>query len=101
MQAAQRQTVAGRDEVQRAAHEQRPHGSARLQQAGELFRREPAQPGPDADVGFLRLLGLQPDEVLDEVEHRAVGPGEQVLAGEQSPVERPDPEHRPVVHRAT
>ena len=53
------------------------------------------------DVGFLRLLGLQPDEVLDEVEHGHVGPCEQVLAGEQGPVERPGPEHRPVVHRAT
>ncbi len=87
--------------MQRAAHEQRPHRRARLQQAGEFFRREPAQPGPHTDVGFLRLLGLQPDEVLDEVEHRAVGAGEQVLAGEQGAVERPRPEHRPVVHRAT
>ena len=99
VQPAQGQAVAGRHQVQRAAHEQHPHRRPLLEQVREVGGHEVVQPGPDADVGLLRFLRLEPHEVLDEVQRGSAGTGEQVLAGEQGPVERAGVQHRPVRHR--
>ena len=75
VQPAQGQAVAGRHQVQRAAHEQHPHRRPLLEQVREVGGHEVVQPGPDADVGLLRFLRLEPHEVLDEVQRGSAGPG--------------------------
>jgi hypothetical protein len=67
VQPAQGQAVTGRHQVQRAAHEQHPHRGPLVEQIREVCGHEVVQPGPDADVGLLRFLRLEP-EVLDEVQ---------------------------------
>jgi hypothetical protein len=88
VQRPQREAVPRGDQVHRAAHEQGPHHPPGLQQLDQLARVEPGQPRPQSDVGLLRLLRLQADEVRDRVEGRHRSALEEQLTREQRPIQR-------------
>jgi hypothetical protein len=75
--------------VQRRAHDRDPDDLALEQEAPELVRLEPVEPGPEAEVRIARDLGLQADEVLDGLERRELPALEEQLAREGRPVEGP------------
>ena len=84
----EREAVARGHEVHGGAHQHDPHRLAPLQQPVELGRVEALQPRPEPDERRLRLLRLHPGEVLEHARHRERRALEQVLAGEQRPVQR-------------
>jgi hypothetical protein len=66
-----------------------PHHAAPGQQVREHRRVERAQPRPEPDERFLRLLRLQAAQVPDGVEDQQVRAIEQQLPGQRRAVERP------------
>src|SRR5690242_16800005 len=72
--------------MERPAEETHPHGTPLLDRLAQLRRVEPLDTRPQSDVWVAGLLGLHPDELLDDVERRPSDPLEQKLAREQRPV---------------
>jgi hypothetical protein len=92
--------VAGRDQVDRAAHQRHADDGAIDQPIGELIRAESLEAIPQPDVGRVRRLRLEPDEVLDEPRGRHRRPAQEVLPVERRAVQRPEPDRRCGMHGA-
>ncbi len=71
------QAVAGADEMDGPAHQRDPHQLPPFQQRGDLFRAHVRQAGREAGVPGVRGLGLKPGQMLDGLDDREVGTGEQ------------------------
>ncbi len=84
---SQQEAVVGGDEVDRGPHHHDAHDLAVEEQLPQLVGLEPVEARPQRQVGVLRHLGLQADEVLDGVEDGPVRAPEQELAFERRPVE--------------
>ena len=91
---SQREGIACRDEVDRRAHQRGPDGRAILDRRRKMPRVETLESRPECDIRRQWRLRLHPDEVFDGRECRHVVAGQQQLAGEQGPVERPRTEHQ-------
>jgi hypothetical protein len=76
--------------VERAAHHDRAKRAPLPHEAREVVGAEARETRPQPDVGRVRDLGLQADQVLDRVLDRPPRAREQELAGEQRAVERAD-----------
>jgi hypothetical protein len=100
-QRAERQAVAGGDEMDRRAHQGDPDHLPAHQQLGKVTGLEPGQPAPKPVVRRERRLRLQAGQVLDH-RHHGCGPAraggqrgrpEQHLPREQGPVQGPQVQH--------
>ncbi|TCO60743.1 hypothetical protein EV192_103318 [Actinocrispum wychmicini] len=92
-----RQCVLGGEQVHGASHEMGSDHATSDQHVRELRRVERAQPRPETDERFLRLLRLHAAQVLDRVDGRHVGAVEQQLPGECRAVECPGVQDRHVI----
>ena len=83
----ERPVVAARDEVDRGPHQRRLDDRPPLERARECVALEPVQPRPQADVHRGRVLRLDPADPLERPRDRRPRPLQQVLAGEEGPVQ--------------
>ena len=90
----QRQRILDRDQVDRRAHERHPDQPAGEHVLGDDLGIERVDARPQRDVGRGRHLGLEADEVVDDLDRRRGHPRQQELPGEQGAVERAGVEHR-------
>jgi hypothetical protein len=72
----------------------RPDRAPAGDQVAELLGTKALQARPERDVGVLRLLSLQADKPLDQLERRLAGARQQALAGQQRPVQGARTEER-------
>ena len=97
----ERPVVAGRDDVERAALQQRFHEAAACERRCQLLPLESLEPRPERQIWARCRLRLEAAEPLDRL-HRADGlPLEQQLAGEQRAVELAPSEDPFAGHRLT
>jgi hypothetical protein len=87
-QGAEREAVAGGNEVDGVAHQRDSHRAPLQDKAGEPVGVGTLEPRPQADVWRFRGLGLHPDEVLDGLFGGQRPAAQQPLPFEQRAVER-------------
>src|SRR5207249_199927 len=78
-----------RDHVDGAAHQRALDHAAVDEGLGEVVPGEPCEPGPQADVAGRCVLGLEPTNLLHSYTHGEGAALEQLLAGQERPVEHP------------
>ena len=97
----ERPVVARRDDVERAALQQRLHEAAARERLRQLLPLESLEPSPEREIRARCRLRLKAAEPLDGL-HRAAGPPlEQQLAGEQRAVQLAPSEDPFAGHRVT
>ena len=82
------ETIAGRDQVDGAAHHHDAHQLSILQESTDLVGVEAGEAGPQGQVRAERQLRLHADEVLHGLEDTEARALEQMLAGQGRPVQR-------------
>ena len=93
----QRVGVARADQVDGRALQRDPDRGPARHRRGQLLRVEADDPVPERDVRVGRLLGLQPDQVLDHLQRRAVDPVEEELPAQQGTVQGTVRDHDPTL----
>ena len=95
----EREAVARGDEVDRRAHQLRPHRARVAISVAQLARVEALEPRPQRDVRVRRLLRLHARRAARSSRARRRRPLQQPLAGEQRAVERAPREGPSRAHR--
>jgi hypothetical protein len=85
--------VLGRDEVERLAHQGRPHYRPVVESAAQVLTLESLEPGGQRNVGGTRPLSLERTEPVNCGRHTELDALEQQLAGERGAVQLSQREH--------
>jgi hypothetical protein len=96
----ERPVVAGRDEVDRDAHEGALHHGPVVEGGVEIGAHESRESRPQGDVHGRRVLGLDAGDAFEDGRNREIDPLEQELASEQCSVQASSRQH-PLGHRDT
>ena len=86
---AELEAVVGAHEVDRGPHQCSPDGAASQEQSRQRLGSEGLEPGPQPGVRIQRHLRLQPDQVLDGVQHPERRAAKQQLPLEGCPIQGP------------
>jgi hypothetical protein len=82
-----RVVVAGRDGVDRAAHQRALHDASLLVRPGQVVALETLDARPQADVRIRRVLVLDADQLVEDGRDRQGRPLQEELAREEGPIQ--------------
>jgi hypothetical protein len=89
----EQEAVVGADEVDRGPHQRSPDGAAIQEPSRQCLGPEAFEPRPQPGVRIQGHLRLQPDQVLDGVQHAERRAAKQQLTLEGCPIQSPPAQH--------